>query len=407
MTNIISHIRESRFIFFNTAFEKISYFLLFLFFARFFSSEIYGKFITINNLGNIIISIACFGIGIQLQSLTAKDISSASKIFSNFLVFILLIIFSDIAAGLILYFGFYSHINFLFYVLIIVWSGISTAGGNIIYAYYGINKYDTAFYIISGTKFITFLAAILSGVIFNSFTICLTILLAGSILFFIPGIYYFPFKIKSSLINSSYLKNIFVTGLPLGFATIFNFLYDKIDIIILSAYVDFSKIAFYGVAYGLFKSSSLSFSFIIQKTLTSFSEISGSKDKLKISLFRHANVILTICIPVAVALYLMSDIIIQFIYTDTYKQSIAILKILSYGIIPMGLNNLTGTFINSLGFYKVNLNISIIAFILNLLFNILFVPVYSIFAAAYISVFTELLILILEIIFIFRYLAKK
>jgi len=42
-----------------------------------------------------------------------------------------------------------------------------------------------------------------------------------------------------------------------------------------------------------------------------------------------------------------------------------------------------------------------------LLFNILFVPVYSIFAAAYISVFTELLILILEIIFIFRYLAKK
>ena len=42
---------------------------------------------------------------------------------------------------------------------------------------------------------------------------------------------------------------------------------DKIDIIVLSFYTDFTLIAFYGIAYGLYKSSSLSFSFICSRGL--------------------------------------------------------------------------------------------------------------------------------------------
>lgn len=407
MNNLISHIKDARFLFYNSAFEKIAYFILFLFFARIFSAAQYGEFITINNLGNILISICSLGIGIQLQSKIAKNISLSREIFSNYFILTLIILISDFAAGMILYFGFYSHLSPALFVVIILWSGISAGGSNLSFAYYGINKYNTPFYINFSVKFITFTIAVIVGFTFHNFIICILILLAGAIIYFILTLRNFPYSIELSSVNNKYLKNILLSGLPLGIATVFNFLYDKIDIIVLSFYTDFTLIAFYGIAYGLYKSSSLSFSFIIQKTLTSFSEISEDKNKLEISLLKYANLIALICIAVSILLYLFSGLIVRIIYSDVYIQAADILKILVFGILPMGLNNLTGTFINSLGFYKVNMGITIIAFILNVTLNIFLIPIYSVKAAALISVFTEILILILELIFIVRFFAKK
>jgi PST family polysaccharide transporter len=407
MNNLISHIKDARFLFYNSAFEKIAYFILFLFFARIFSAAQYGEFITINNLGNILISICSLGIGIQLQSKIAKNISSSREIFSNYFILTLIILISDFAAGMILYYGFYSHLSPALFVVIILWSGISAGGSNLSFAYYGINRYNTPFYINFSVKLITFTVAVIAGFTFHNFIFCIFILLAGVIIYFILTLRYFPYSIELSSVNKKYLKNILLSGLPLGIATVFNFLYDKIDIIVLSFYTDFTLIAFYGIAYGLYKSSSLSFSFIIQKTLTSFSEISEDKNKLELSLLKYANLIALICIVVSILLYLFSGLIVHIIYSDVYIQAAGILKILAFGILPMGLNNLTGTFINSLGFYKVNMVITIIAFILNVTLNIFLIPIYSVKAAALISVFTEILILILELIFIIRFFAKK
>ena len=147
MNNLISHIKDARFLFYNSAFEKIAYFILFLFFARIFSAAQYGEFITINNLGNILISICSLGIGIQLQSKIAKNISSSREIFSNYFILTLIILISDFAAGMILYYGFYSHLSPALFVVIILWSGISAGGSNLSFAYYGINRYNTPFYI--------------------------------------------------------------------------------------------------------------------------------------------------------------------------------------------------------------------------------------------------------------------
>ena len=407
MNNLISHIKDARFLFYNNAFEKVAYFILFLFLARIFSAAQYGEFITVNNLGNILISICSLGIGIQLQSKIAKNISSTSEIFSNFVVLTFIILLTDFAAGVILYLGFYTNLNFLLFVFIILWSGISAGGSSLSFAYYGINKFNIPFYINFSVKLITFTFAVIAGYAFHSFIICLLILFAGAVLYFITTLHNFPFSIKLSSVNNKYLKNILLGGLPLGIATVFNFLYDKIDIIVLSFYTNFTLVAFYGIAYGLYKSSSLSFSFIIQKTLTSFSEISNDKNKLEISLLKYANLIAIICIVISILLYAFSELIVHIIYSDVYLQASGILKILVFGILPMGLNNLTGTFINSLGFYKVNMIITIIAFILNLSLNILLIPVYSVKAAAFISVFTEILILILELVFIIRYFGKK
>ena len=57
-------------------------------------------------------------------------------------------------------------------------------------------------------------------------------------------------------------------SIPLGLAVIFNFLYDKIDILLISKLLDYNEAAFYNIAYGLFKASALGFSFLLVSGFT-------------------------------------------------------------------------------------------------------------------------------------------
>ena len=193
------------------------------------------------------------------------------------------------------------------------------------------------------------------------------------------------------------LKEILITlkiTLPLFLAVVFNLLYDKVDLIIISKYLTYQDVAFYNIAYGLFKSSSLAFSFILVSGYSQVSYLSSNLKAVKLFIKKNIIVILSITITLSCLIYIFSDLIMMCIYGYKYRNSIEILKILTFATIFIGLNNLTGNVLNGLKLYKENMVVTFVALFLNLLLNVLFLPCYGIIAAAYITILTELIVLL-------------
>jgi O-antigen/teichoic acid export membrane protein len=80
---------------------------------------------------------------------------------------------------------------------------------------------------------------------------------------------------------------------------------------------------------------------------------------------------------------------IKLIYTDKFSNSVFILKIVSFAVIGLALNNLTGMILNGLGLFRENMYVTFTGLIINIILNIIFIPLYGIVAAAVISVITE------------------
>jgi O-antigen/teichoic acid export membrane protein len=201
------------------------------------------------------------------------------------------------------------------------------------------------------------------------------------------------------------IKKMVSVSIPLGLAVIFNFLYDKIDILLISKLLDYNEAAFYSIAYGLFKASALGFSFLLVSGFTKIAELDRDTGKIKDFFNEHAKIISAICMIISIILFFFADLIIDTIYTGKFYDSIPVLKILSVGILAMGLNNLTGIILNGMGYFKIVMYITLYALIMNVALNVLFIPLYGITAAAVLTVITEYFILILEWIYMKKLLA--
>ena len=212
---------------------------------------------------------------------------------------------------------------------------------------------------------------------------------------------------NNSIFNFAKILNIVRLSAPLGMAVIFNFLYDKIDIILISKLTDFSQVSFYSVGYGIYKSSSFAFSFLLISGFTRVSYLSRKKYAVKLFFIKYFKLILTISIFINVFLFFASDIIINIIYSVKYFNSILILKILSFAIIGLALNNLTGIILNALGLFKQNMFVTLSGLVINIILNIILIPYYGIIAAALTSILTEYIILTGDCFYLNKFLKEK
>jgi O-antigen/teichoic acid export membrane protein len=189
--------------------------------------------------------------------------------------------------------------------------------------------------------------------------------------------------------NFSRLKPVVRAALPLGLAVIFNFLYDKIDVLLISKLKGFDQVAYYNIGYGLYKSASIGFSFLLVAGFTQVSSI--SKDKAEVNKFfkEHLKAIIVICLIIAILLFVFSGFIVKVLYTERYSEAVIVIQILAAGFIGLGLNNLTGITLNGMGFFRVVMYITLYGLIINILLNFFFIPLYGIVAASVISVATE------------------
>jgi len=390
-------VKESKFILFHNGIEKISFVLIFLILARSLQNDDYGKIITIFTLSNSIAVFFNFGLPIYLQKIAAQKNTEVKKIYNyslilNFLSFFLympsVIFFAKLLFG---------DIDFMI-VLIISLTVYVSFSSAIPFGYLsGIKKYKSIFFII------LFARALAIGLML----IILTQNISSPNILLIPilvsGILYFSFQyiaskkefhsINSRGIQSEKLIELLKVTMPLYLAVVFNFLYDKIDVLIISKLLSYSELSYYSIGYGVYKSASLAFAFLLVGGLTKASYLSKSKKGIKLFIKKYATIILIITTPIFLILFLFPDLMINIFYGEKYDNSIFILKWLSPAVILLGLNNLTGIVLNAFGMFRANMVITLIGLLVNIILNILFVNYYGIIISVIATIITEFIIL--------------
>lgn len=366
--------------------------MLFLIFARFYPVDDYGIIISSFALTNIVILFFDFGLPIYLQKTIAQDAKASTDlvyasvkiIFYSFPVYILI----SFISFLIIY-PFFNPILVIEIVLIIFLSNFINLFSKILFAK---NKFKELFYVQNIIRFAILLCVFLG-------TLLLDFQIEFSLGFYLIGnliltLYLLVFVIKSlqvkykSIPFKSVIK-ILKISFPLALAVLFNFLYDKIDIVLISKFTNFYETSYYSVGYGLYKSATLVFAFLLIVGLNKASNLSSNKTALKILFNKYASLLIFISIILNLILFFGGGTIISIIYTDKFAASDLVIKILSFAVLGISLNNLTGVILNGIGDFKGNMYITLIGLVINVLLNLIFIPQYGIAAAAVVTLITE------------------
>lgn len=401
--------RENKYPVYINILERFFFFLIFLVIAREYSADSFGELITIFSLANIFAVIFDLGIPLFLQ----KEFSSSEKHSADLAVNALAVsvfLFPVYFLTLTLYqhiifpefpfrlFAFTSILVYLFSVSNLISKALS-----------GLRDFQSQFRALLLSRTFAFTFFILFAVILKTdLSTIIIILTAGAVIqlhSLIRALRTNEINLSLKNVNLKTSKSILKISLPLGLAVLFNFLYDKIDIILISKIIDFENTAFYSIGYGIFKSSALIYSFLFITGLNRISYLSRNKKAVELFYKKYLSMLMPVCIILTAVLFFFAEVIIELFYTDKFNDSVLVLKILSFAVTGLALNNLTGVILNGLGMYRQNMNITFLGLILNIILNIIFLPVYGIAGAAVITVLTEYFIFTGEYIYLKKFKA--
>jgi O-antigen/teichoic acid export membrane protein len=273
----------------------------------------------------------------------------------------------------------------------------------------GLSEFKLQFKLQFLTKISTAITIIILIFLHTGILYILFVLLISSVIYFAIVLLFINLRYGKAIVErvsmAALLKEIFKI-FPLYIASVCNFLYDKIDILIISQFLDYNLVAVYSVAYGLYKSATLFFSFIISDFYTKLSKRDLKSDLHEVIFNKYTLTILIITATCSAAIYIFADFGIKLIYSEKYNGSSVLLRIMSLGVILMGLNNYTGTVLNAFGLFKENMVVTIIALVFNVVMNIILIPLYGLISAAYVTLITEFLVLTGDVIYIFIHYRK-
>lgn len=401
---------ESKYVLYLNIADRVFFFVIFVLIAREYPIEIYGKLITLFAISNVFITIFDLGLPIYLQREISVSKIKSSQLFSQIFVTNLYVFIAYFASAFIFYELLYADINLGLFLSTIVFAYLISLININQKVLSALKKFKEQFQINIKSRLLIIILYI-PAIMF--FKIGIPWLLTMVIVGFLYNIFllirvleinhvFFSFK----LFNYKQVKSILKVSFPLGLAVIFNFLYDKVDVLLISKLADFTQVAFYNVGYGLYKTSTLSFSFLLVAGLTKISYLSRNKIGIRLFLRKYLKIFSVICLLIFLILFLGAEFMIKIIYTNKFDDSILIVKILSFAILGLALNNLTGVVLTGIGLFKENMIVTMIGLLLNVILNIIFIPLYGIIACAIITIITEYFIFTGDIFFLNKFLKR-
>lgn len=410
MKTLSKFFSRSKFNFFQNVFEKLFSFFLFLYIARKFTPAEYGELIALIALSFIIVSFFDFGLPVYFQ----REVSRSKNIHSLYktTLVLYLFLFPIYIAACVLYSNLFQSFNSaIIFFTILVSSYLSLYINIMSKIVSGLRDFKSQFYflVISRCFYLLFPIAYLFGKAITIESVAIVLLLSYFVnlillYFYLKRNYFIS---DSAKVDFGFLLKILKISAPLGIIVLVNLLYDRIDVLLISKFLGFADTGKYNVAYGLLKASTLSFSFILIEGFSKASYLSSELSAIKLFLRKYTSIIFIISFVAALILFFLPDFLVIFFYTPKYASSIELLKFLSFALIPLALNNLTGITLNALGKFNFVLIATIIGLAVNISINIILIPQIGLMAACYATFFTEVVILIVESYFLFKVLRAK
>ncbi len=191
-----------------------------------------------------------------------------------------------------------------------------------------------------------------------------------------------------------YWKKVFKIAWPLSLGVVLNLVYFKADTLILSAYDAAEKVGLYGAAYKVLEVLSTFPHMFMSLILPLFVLAWQKKDFLKLQKIQQStfDFFSIINIWLVLGVWLMSKKIMLLITGPEFIQAAPILNILVLAIVAIFFGTMFTYLVVAIGEQKAMLKYYFIAAIIGLLGYFVFIPRYSYWAAAIITVLVEIFV---------------
>ncbi len=390
--HFVHSLKRGIYILLSNILEKAAFFLIFLFIARLFSKDTFGLISASFAFANIIASIFEGGLNFYFQRESAiRNVNLNEELNNGFNLRLILFLPYIIITGI--YFQLTGSPYFytsLFIALAVFAFSINNLFNAILF---GRNEYKASFNYLLISR-ISLILIVIGKMFFNAGIEFIAFVFAFS--GFIHTILLWhdlskkDIKIHFSRINTTVIKRILVSALPMGIGMIMVWIYDRVDVIIIQNYLGYSFVAVYAVAYSLFKLPQSFANFLLTPLFSELSVVFGEKGYLPFSIIKNKVITLLIFIvPVSLILYYLAEFIIVFLYSPGYLASAPVLQLLVICIPGLLLNNFTGTTLNSCRKERIVTFSVLWAAIVNIALNIVLIPRYALIGAAIASIITE------------------
>jgi len=391
--------------------ERIFYFIFFLVLARTFSVAEYGEIVLIFTVHNILLAVFNFGLPVLIQKSISSDRNGAGRQIIYFLFLNLLISVLYLSSSAILYLSFFGNINTVLYAAISLSICVSSFFNLNVSANYGLLRLKHQFYLVSAIRTVT-IAVIIFLVFCQIKEVSLFIALLG-----ISNLISWTLLLKDirnefpkgggETLQRKELKAILKATYPLALISVINFLYTKIDVVLISYFLTLEDISYYNVGYGVFTAAQLFFGFILTGGFSEVSSYNRNMKAVKLFLIKYVKLITAISLSLAVILFIAGSVIINSVWGIRYSGSGEVLSLLAFALIPLSINNLTGIILNGLDMFKQNLAAISLGLAVNIILNIFLINSIGIKGAVIATIITEIVILTADLYFLIPFIFKK
>ncbi len=404
-----SLLKPGKYFLFINVIDRAASFLVFLILAKSLSPFIYGQIVTVFAATSIVAAVFDFGLPIYIQRQSAQS-DNMQVVFLQTGLLKLLLSFVYLIVSLSIFLFFFKSIDW--YVISIITGTVFfvSIGNSLQFYYHGKDNSRQVFISTLVTKVILLVIVSITFIVYPNEYLFLSGYFVANAFFVIHLLLRLKiYRIVISEITKGrdLLKSTFKTILPLGFASIFNILYDRIDVVLLSLLLNFNKVAQYNVAYMIYKLSVILFSVFFYPAFNRLIRINNDKVKLLTLLRKLSLLIIVSSLFLTIIFYFVVPGILVKVFGNKYVEASELLPVLSIAIILIGLNNLTGIFLNAVGKFKDNFWATLTGIIFNILSNIILIKRFDVYGAVYSTILTEGIILTLTFFSVYKFFRTK
>lgn len=221
-------------------------------------------------------------------------------------------------------------------------------------------------------------------------TLSLLVLSAGAIQWF-RNRHQIPFILKGVAILA-FIK----TSIPLGATLLIFTIYSKTDTLLIQHFYGEAAVGSYGLAYKVYENLLLPAAFILNAALPELSRHSHASWTQLVHLWQRLGLTLGLgALGLSFLVWIFSPTVLPWLTGDSAESEIFLLRILLLGVIFAYGNHLTGYSLIAIGKTKLSLGIAVVALIFNVVSNWWLLPILGLAAAAWLTVATEGIVLVL------------
>lgn len=205
------------------------------------------------------------------------------------------------------------------------------------------------------------------------------------------------------------IKEIIKNSYPYGLSGFFFLVYYQSDIFILTYYLDFKDVGNYGFAFMIVSAICIFPSLYYQSLCLPKLHKYAVSDLNKLKCFYNKNfkIIAIFGLFVSLLYYFLISRFIEYFFDKKYEGALGTIEILSIYILLKFISLNADAIMNTGNLINIKVKIMFFAAIFNVIFNLIFIPSMGIMAAAYSTILTELILIILFHLVLRNFFSKK